>query len=108
MRLLALLTAALLLAAASAAAATLKSGSSLSRDTVTLGDLFADLPDGVSPDKPVGRAPQPGRRLDFNAVQLTDIAAANDIGWTAPNRFVHVEIERAGHTIGREQIVTAL
>ena len=108
MRLLALLTAALLLAAASAAAATLTSGSSLSRDTVTLGDLFADLPAELSPDTVVGRAPLPGRKLDFNALQLQDIARANQIAWSAPDRFVHVEVERAAHTIGREQIMATL
>jgi flagella basal body P-ring formation protein FlgA len=109
MRHLALLLAAtLLLAAAPAAATSLKPGASFSRDTVTLGDLFADLPDGVSPEIVVGKAPPPGRKLDFNALQLQDIAAANQLGWSAPDRFVHVEIERAGRTIGREQIVAAL
>ena len=108
MRLLALLSAALLLAASGAAATSLKAGGPVSRDTVTLGDLFADLPAGISPDKPVGRSPPPGRKLDFNAVQLADIAASNRLDWTAPDRFVHVEIERAGHTIAREQIVQAL
>lgn len=108
MRHLALLSAALLLAAMPVAAASLKPASSLSRDTVVLGDLFADLPAGVSPDKPVGKAPPPGRRLDFNALQLQDIANANQLAWSAPDRFVHVDIERAGHAIGREQIVAAL
>lgn len=108
MRLLPLLCAALLLAASSAAATTLKAGATISRDTVLLGDLFADLPAGVSPDKSVGRAPMPGRKLEFNAVQLADIASANQLDWTAPDRFSHVEIERAGHTIAHEQIVAAL
>jgi flagella basal body P-ring formation protein FlgA len=108
MRHLALISAALLLAVSPAAAASLKASASISRDMVTLGDLFAELPDGVSADKPVGRAPLPSRKLDFNALQLQDIANSNQLDWTAPNRFVHVEIERAGHTIGREQIVAAL
>jgi flagella basal body P-ring formation protein FlgA len=108
MRHLALISAALILAALPAAAASLKPASSISRDTIVLGDLFADLPAGVSADKPVGKAPPPTRKLDFNALQLQDIAIANQLDWSAPDRFVHVDIERAGHAIGREQIMAAL
>ena len=106
--LLAASAAGLLLAASAAAATTLKAGATISRDTVLLGDLFADLPADVSPDRPVGRAPMPGRKIEYNAIQLDDIAAASQLDWKAPDRYVHVEVERAAHTIAREQIIAAL
>jgi flagella basal body P-ring formation protein FlgA len=89
-------------------AATLKPMASLTRDTVVLGDLFADLPNGVSPDLVVGRAPSPGQKIQFGAAQLSDIAAAAQLDWTAPDRFVKAEVERASHLITRDQIMLGL
>lgn len=88
--------------------ATLKPAASIARDTVQLGDIFADLPTGIAPDTAVGRAPPAGQKQQYQASQLNDIAASVQLDWTAPSRFAKIDIERASQIIGRDQIVAAL
>jgi flagella basal body P-ring formation protein FlgA len=103
--LLAFLFAAIVAAAAPAPAQSLRTDVVMvESDLVRLSDLF----DGVSNDRPVLRAPAPGRRVSVEIQQLMEIARANGLGWRPQTRFDRVLVERVGKTIDQNDILPVL
>ena len=91
--------------AASASAQTLRSDLVVVEgDIVRLSDIF----DGANSDRPVLRAPAPGRRVAVEIQQLSDIARANNLAWRPQTRFDRVLIERLGRTLEMSDILPAL
>lgn len=91
--------------AASASAQTLRSDLVVVEgDIVRLSDIF----DGANSDRPVLRAPAPGRRVAVEIQQLSDIARANNLAWRPQTRFDRVLIERLGRTVEMSDILPAL
>lgn len=72
-------------------------------EMVTLGDLFANIPDDKA-DRPVAKAPQPGRRAALDADWLKRVASHNGIKWQAASVFDQAIVERAGITIPTDRI----
>ena len=99
------------LAAAVVAAASPAPAQSLRSDLVSIEGEFvklSDLFDGVASDRPVLRAPAPGRRVSIEVTQLIDIARANNVAWRPQTRFDRVLIERAGRTLDQNDILPPL
>jgi flagella basal body P-ring formation protein FlgA len=106
-RLLPLALAAVLCSTGEAPAAVgLKQRSLVNAEVVRLGDLF----DGVAAraDDVVGKAPAPGETLVFDALRLAALARSAALDWTPANRHVRALIERAGRTLERTEIETAV
>src|SRR4051794_25030171 len=70
-------------------AASLRTDTTISGDTVRLGDLFDDVMG--KEDQPVGRAPSPGRRATYDATYLLRIPA--------PHRVVPPDLLAAGQPV---------
>ena len=99
------------LAAAIVAAATPAPAQSLRTDVVMVeSDLvkLSDLFEGVTNDRPVLRAPAPGRRASVEIQQLMEIARANGVAWRPQTRFDRVLVERMGKTLDQNDILPAL
>jgi flagella basal body P-ring formation protein FlgA len=99
------------LAAAIVAAAAPAPAQSLRTDLVVVeGDLvkLSDLFEGVSNDRPVLRAPAPGRRISVEIQQLLEIARANALAWRPQTRFDRVLVERMGRTLDAGDVIPAL
>ncbi|MBL8832192.1 MAG: flagellar basal body P-ring formation protein FlgA [Rhodospirillales bacterium] len=99
------------LATAIVAAAAPAPAQSLRTDLVVVeGDLvkLSDLFEGVSNDRPVLRAPAPGRRVSVEIQQLMEIARSNGLAWRPQTRFDRVLVERMGKTLDQNDIVPAL
>ena len=75
-----------------AEAATLRADTSISGDTVRLGDLFDDVMG--KEDQPVSRAPAPGRRAVYDAAYLSRIASYHQISWRPGSQFDRVTVYR--------------
>ena len=82
-----------------AEAATLRTETTISGDTVHLGDLFDDVMG--KEDQPVGRAPAPGRRATYDAAYLIRIASYHQISWRPGSQFDTGG--RDPHQFGRER-----
>jgi flagella basal body P-ring formation protein FlgA len=99
------------LAAAIVASAAPAPAQSLRTDLVVVeGDLvkLSDLFEGVSVDRPVLRAPAPGRRISVEIQQLLEIARANALAWRPQTRFDRVLVERMGRTLDAADVIPAL
>lgn len=97
--------------AAIVAAATPAPAQSLRTDVVMVeGDLvrLSDLFDGTTSDRPVLRAPAPGRRVSVEIQQLMEIARANGLSWRPQTRFDRVLVERIGKTLDQNDILPVL
>ncbi|MBL8807297.1 MAG: flagellar basal body P-ring formation protein FlgA [Rhodospirillales bacterium] len=97
--------------AAIVAAATPAPAQSLRTDVVMVeGDLvrLSDIFDGVATDRPVLRAPAPGRRVSVEIQQLIEIARANGLSWRPQTRFDRVLVERMGKTLDQNDILPVL
>lgn len=102
--------AALLLTPVSAEAVGLKQNSVITGDTITLGDVFYDLP--RDEDRVLGTAPRPGEDMVLNARTLLRIAMAMDLSWRPSSNAEQVTLSRHAtvidyHTI-KDAINTAL
>jgi flagella basal body P-ring formation protein FlgA len=74
---------------------------------VTLGHLFANLPQGLE-TKAVGPAPLPGQRWILEARQLSLIARDNSLAWRPASPHERLVLERLGRRISREAVEDAL
>ncbi len=91
--------------AAPAAAATLRDTDvMLSDPSVRLSDLF----NGISDNRIIGPAPEPGRRIVVEAAQLTAIARQFGVDWRPASTGNRVVMERPGQQFPREPVLTAL
>ena len=98
--------AAAMLALGPADAAALRNHVVVEGDTVLLGDLFDDA--GPRSATPVAYAPAPGRKLTLDINWLADVARAYQVAWRPQTRFDRVVVERAGRTIGLNEVVGKL
>lgn len=87
-------------------AADVNTAVSVTRDVVTVGDIFA----GVTHDAEYILAPAPafGKTLTLNAGDLQRISDAFSLGWLAPATPVQVTVRRAGSQIETADIEGAL
>mgnify|MGYP003344921732 CR=1 FL=1 len=107
MKLLTLLTtSALVLAGAAADAAALRTTVIVESDAVKLGDIFDDA--GFYADRTVVNAPAPGKRLTLDVNFLAEAARLYRVDWRPTSRFDRVVVERAGKTIGAQEIIQRL
>lgn len=75
-------------------------------DSVRLGDLFTNT--GAKAGMVVENAPPPGTQAVYDVHRLAAIARAHGLTWQARSWSERVLVERAGQTIGSEQILAAL
>jgi flagella basal body P-ring formation protein FlgA len=103
-------SAALAIAAAAqsmtAEAATLRTDTTISGDTVRLGDLFDDVMG--KEDQPVGRAPAPGRRATYDATYLLRIASYHQISWKPNSQFDRATVTRTSSVVNAEMVRSAV
>lgn len=103
---LASLACAVMFSSYSAQAIGLKEHSVLTGDTITLGDIFYDLP--RNEERILGTAPRPGKEMILNARTLLRIAMALDLSWRPTGVSDHVVLRRAATIIEYDQIKEAL
>lgn len=84
----------------------LKEHSVLTGDTITLGDIFYDLPRNES--HVLGSAPRPGNDMVINAKTLLRIAIALDLPWRPSSASDNVVLRREATIIEYDQIKEAL
>jgi flagella basal body P-ring formation protein FlgA len=93
------------LAAPASATVVLRDGDvTLSDQSVRLSDLF----DGVSRDRVIGPAPDPGGRIVVESAQLSAIARQFGVEWRPVTTADRVVLERPGRQFPREPVMTAL
>lgn len=80
-----------------AQAVSLKESSIISGNTITLGDVFYDLP--AHEDKVLGNAPKPGQDMVLNSRTLLRIALAMELDWKPSSAADKVIITRDATTI---------
>ncbi len=90
----------------SAMAVGLKEHSVLTGDTITLGDIFYDLP--RNENRILGSAPRPGKDMVINAKTLLRIAIALDLPWRPSGPNDNVVLRREATVIEYDQIKEAL
>jgi flagella basal body P-ring formation protein FlgA len=95
--------AAAMLALGPANAAALRNHVVVEGDTVLLGDLFDDA--GPRSATPVAYAPAPGRKMTLDVNWLADVARAYQVAWRPQTRFDRAVVERAGRTVGLNEVV---
>jgi flagella basal body P-ring formation protein FlgA len=92
--------------------APLESGAVTLRDNdVTLSDQsvrLSDLFEGVSRDRVIGPAPDPGGRIVVEAAQLAAIARQFGVDWRPATTADRVVMERPGRQFPREPVMAAL
>jgi flagella basal body P-ring formation protein FlgA len=69
----------------------------LDSDTITVGDVFDGV--GEAAAKPIGLAPEAGKKIAFDVSALTQIAKTNKIDWTPKSNYERVTITRASQSI---------
>ena len=91
-------------------AATLRPEAILSKDTLTVGDLFDNV--GKNANYVLGPAPQPGADMVLNAPTLLRVALALDLPWTPSSSADQIVVKRAASRIStamvKDNLVTAL
>ena len=85
-------------------AASLRGGTLLSDPAVRLSDLF----DGVTQDRVIGPAPDPGGRIVVEAAQLGAIARQFNVDWQPASSTDRIVLERPGRPFPREAAIVAL
>ena len=90
----------------SAAAIGLKENSIVTKDTITLGDIFTGLPGNA--DKVMGIAPQPGHEMVLDSRTLLRIALSVGLPWRPETSTETVVLKRAGTVVDQASIETAL
>ena len=91
---------------AQAGAATLRNVATVDSELVRLGDLFDDA--GPDADKPVLRAPAPGKRYVVEAAWLVEAARVHQLAWRPQHRFERVVVERPGRIVAGADILAAV
>ncbi len=71
-----------------------------------LSDLFEGL--DAEADRPIARAPAPGRRVELDARWLAAVAEGYGIAWRPDSAFDRVTVIRASQTLGPQAIEAAL
>ncbi|MCE9507272.1 MAG: flagellar basal body P-ring formation chaperone FlgA [Alphaproteobacteria bacterium] len=94
------------LAVSPAFAAAPKADSTVTRDQITLGDVFDGIRDNA--DYYLAPAPEMGKTVTLNAGDLLRISEAFNLGWTPGNGPRQVVIHRSANEIGRHEIEDAL
>ncbi|PCJ97536.1 MAG: flagella basal body P-ring formation protein FlgA [Zetaproteobacteria bacterium] len=95
-----------MLSSFSAHAIGLKENSVISGDTITLGDIFYDLP--RDENRVLGAAPRPGKDMILNSRTLLRIAMALDLPWRPSGLSDNVTLRREATIIDYDQIKEAL
>ncbi len=103
---LASLACAVMFSSYSAQAIGLKEHSVLTGDTITLGDIFYDLP--RDEERVLGNAPRPGKDMVLSAKTLLRIALALDLPWRPSSATDSVVLRRDATIIEYDQIKEAL
>ncbi|MCB9988737.1 MAG: flagellar basal body P-ring formation protein FlgA [Rhodospirillales bacterium] len=88
-------------------AASLKHTAVVTKDVLTVGDLFEGLPD-TKASYPLGPAPQPGQEMVLNARTLYRIAAALDLPWQPSSTAEQVTVRRSATLINTTVISEAI
>lgn len=89
-----------------ATAATLRGSIMVEGEIVRLGDIFAEA--GPRAEVAVANAPAPGRRIVLDYRWLGEVARVNGVTWQPTSRFDRAVVERAGRTVGMDEILEAL
>lgn len=76
---------------------TLNTRIEISGDTVKLGDVFNNA--GKYADRPIGRAPDPGKDVMLSARWLLKVARAFDLDWRPASKFETASVSRISQTI---------
>ncbi len=98
-----LLMAFLMVAGAKTAfAASLRGQAFLTKDTLTVGDIFENA--GRNADYVLGPAPQPGKDMVLNAPTLLRIAMALDLPWAPQSSSDQIVVSRAATLISDAQV----
>lgn len=84
----------------------LKNNSMVSNSTITLGDVFYDLPRDA--DRVLGAAPKPGEEMVLNARTLLRIAKAMDLSWRPSSSRDYVVIRSDATLIDHDMISAKL
>lgn len=84
----------------------LKENNVINSDTITLGDIFYDLPRNEA--RVLGAAPRPGKDMHLDARTLLRIALALDLPWRPSSNADKVTLTRAATIIEYPQIKEAL
>lgn len=87
-------------------ATSLKQHSVIKDSTITLGDIFYDLPRDA--DRVLGTAPHPGQEMVLNARTLLRIALALDLSWRPSSDTDHIVLRREASIVSYEQISEAI
>src|SRR4051794_37702825 len=87
-------------------AASLRTDTTISGDTVRLGDLFDDVMG--KEDQPVGRAPSPGRRATYDATYLLRIASYHQISWRPGSQFDRAVVTRSSTVVNADMVRRAV
>lgn len=77
-------------------------------ESVRLGELFTDLPNGVDPRMAVMPAPAPGRELVLDAAKLQAIARAHGIDWRPIGIEDQISVTRAAIELDRDALTGLL
>lgn len=85
---------------------TLNSRIEVTSDTVKLGDVFNNA--GKYADRPIGRAPDPGRDVMLDARWLMRVAKAFNLEWRPASQFETASVIRVSQTIDATVIRTAI
>ncbi|MBI1273659.1 MAG: flagellar basal body P-ring formation protein FlgA [Alphaproteobacteria bacterium] len=84
----------------------LKPASEIDREEIMLGDVFANLPEGI--DRPLARAPLPGKKVVYDVTILSRLSAAYRLGWRPQTLTEQAVLSRAANTVSNEMILAAV
>ena len=85
-----------------AKAVELKRSALIEGPTITLGDIFYDLPENA--EKVLGPAPRPGNDMVLNARTLMRIAVALNLNWRPTSNSEHIVLQRSATLISKDEI----
>jgi flagella basal body P-ring formation protein FlgA len=85
----------------------LKAQAVVEGELITLGDLFDHL-DPAKAKQAVAYAPQPGKRVTYDANWLYGVARAQSVAWRPMTAYERIVVDRPGQPIAREDIDSVL
>lgn len=85
----------------------LKAQAVVEGELITLGDLFDHL-DPAKAKLAVAYAPQPGKRVTYDANWLFGVARAQSVAWRPMTAYERIVVDRPGQMIAREDIDSVL
>lgn len=92
--------------AMTALAANLRTDITLTKDTLTVGDIFDNA--GQNADYVLGPAPQPGKEMILNVSTLMRVASAVDLSWSPQSNADQIVIRRAATIIPSAVVVDSI